>query len=238
MSKEIPIIIPGKVKEYKTKQSKYEMVSPLPTRSILLAPSGSGKTVLLASMVTDIYRDCFARIFIFSPSIEIDGNWSGVKHYIKNNMKLEETEEEQFYFDKYDEEALEDIISTQHKIIKHMKKQNHEKLHQILIIIDDFADQREFVRSSTLLHKLFIRGRHSYISTLVATQQYYALAPIIRINASEMYVFRLRNAKDLESFIDEVSAVTDKKTLMDIYNLAVNDQPYSFLYIKLTAKTK
>jgi hypothetical protein len=27
------------------------------------------------------------------------------------------------------------------------------------------------------------------------------------------------------------------KTLLDIYNLAVNDQPYSFLYVNLRAKS-
>ena len=44
------------------------------------------------------------------------------------------------------------------------------------------------------------------------------------------------NHKDLETFIDEVSAVADKKTLMELYNLATSE-PYSFLYVKLTTKT-
>jgi hypothetical protein len=55
------------------------------------------------------------------------------------------------------------------------------------------------------------------------------------LNATELYIYRLRNYKDLETFIDEVSAVTDKKTLMQIYNLATSE-PYSFLYVNLRAK--
>jgi hypothetical protein len=63
----IPQIKPIKVTEYETKQSKYEMVPNLPVRSIILGPSGSRKTILLQNMVLDIYRDCFSRIYIFSP---------------------------------------------------------------------------------------------------------------------------------------------------------------------------
>ena len=75
MSDNIPQIKPIKVTEYETKQSKYEMVPNLPVRSIILGPSGSGKTILLQNMVLDIYRDCFSRIYIFSPSINVDSTW-------------------------------------------------------------------------------------------------------------------------------------------------------------------
>ena len=47
----------------------------------------------------------------------------------------------------------------------------------------------------------------------------------------------MRNYKDLETFIDEVSAVYDKKTLVVLYN-AATEEPFSFLYVKLTSKTK
>ncbi len=38
----IPKIEPISVKEYITKQSKYDIVGKLPIRTVLLAPSGSG----------------------------------------------------------------------------------------------------------------------------------------------------------------------------------------------------
>ena len=40
---------------------------------------------------------------------------------------------------------------------------------------------------------------------------------------------------DLDAWIEEISALADKKTLLDIYQLATQE-PYSFLYIKLTEK--
>jgi hypothetical protein len=42
-------------------------------------------------------------------------------------------------------------------------------------------------------------------------------------------VYSLRNYKDLETFIDEVSAVADKKTLMQIYQYGDSHEPYSLL---------
>ena len=75
------------------------------------------------------------------------------------------------------------------------------------------------------------------ISTIVATQKFSAIHPIIRTNATELFVYRLRNYKDLESFVEELSALYDKKTLLQLYEHATA-APYSFLYVKLTARTK
>ena len=116
-----------------------------------------------------------------------------------------------------------------------MKQQNYSTIYQILIVIDDFADDPVFSRHSKSLHALFTRGRHSMISTIVSTQKYRAVSNIIRVNATNLYVFRLRNAGDLEAWIDEVSAITDKKTLLQLYQMATAE-PFSFLFIKLNAK--
>ena len=106
-----------------------------------------------------------------------------------------------------------------------------------MIIIDDFADDPIFTRQSKLLHALYTRGRHNVISTITATQKFNAIHPIIRVNATELYVYRLRNTKDLETFVEEVSAVYDKKTLLALYN-AATEEPFGFLYVKLTAQNK
>ena len=81
-----PNIKPIKVKEYSSKQSKYEMCAKLPSRSVILGPSGSGKTILLQNTILDIYRDCFSRIYIFSPSINVDKTWEPVKNYIEKHL--------------------------------------------------------------------------------------------------------------------------------------------------------
>ena len=103
-----------------------------------------------------------------------------------------------------------------------------------MIIVDDMADDPSFTRQSKLLHQLYIRGRHNAISTITSVQKYFCLAPIIRINSTQLYVYKLRNYKDLESIIEELSAIYPKNVLLDIYNKATED-PYSFLYVNLVA---
>jgi len=82
---------------------------------------------------------------------------------------------------------------------------------------------------------LYTRGRHNSISTITATQAFTALSTLIRKNATELYIYRLRHYRDLETFIEEVSALYPKKVLLDLYNMATSE-PYSFLYVNLRAK--
>ena len=76
--------------------------------------------------------------------------------------------------------------------------------------MDDFADDPALSLSSKLLHSLYVRTHHFDISSITTTQKFNAIHPIIRVNATELYVFSLCNMKDLEIFIDEVSVVLDK----------------------------
>ena len=122
-----PKVEPIHVQEYTVKQSKYDVCGKLPIRSVILGPSGSGKTVLLQNMILDIYRDCFSRIFIFSPGIEVDATWRPVKDYIEKHMKVKNSVEEPIYFDHYNPEALESILTTQHKITNFLKQKGDIK---------------------------------------------------------------------------------------------------------------
>ena len=221
--------------EYSCKQSKHGHVPRVPIRMILLAPSGSGKTVLLSNLILNVYRGCFERIFVFSPSIDIDATWKPVKKYQEDVMKVREKDNEKLYFDSYRPDDLETIIQTQAKVTKLAKAQGRKKLFSILIVIDDFADDPVFTRQSKLLHSLFTRGRHISISTIVSTQKFAAIHPIIRVNATSLIVYRLRNYKELEAFLEEISGLITKKELNEIYNLATKEE-YSFLYVNLTAK--
>ena len=105
-----------------------------------------------------------------------------------------------------------------------------------MIIIDDFADNYK-VSHHPLINALFTKGRHSCISTVVATQKFHALSNIIRINATDLYVFRLRNGSDLQAFLNEVGALADKSVILQMYRMAT-EEPFSFLYVRLNAKNK
>jgi hypothetical protein len=227
-------ITPISLKDFTCKQSKHPVMPKLPLRGVILAPSGSGKTVLLSNLILKMYRGCFERIYVFSPSVNVDQTWEAVKKYQEDVMKVKESDDEKLYFDHYNPEELEHIIDTQHKVILHMKKQKHSHLFSVLVIVDDFADDPTFSRHSKLLHSLFTRGRHNSISTIVSSQKFNAVAPIIRVNATFLVVYKLRNTKDLETFLEEISGMIGRKELIELYQMATKD-PYSFLYINLVA---
>ena len=231
----IPTVEPIDIPEYKYKNSKYDMMPKLPMRSVLVASSTGGKTVLIQNLILKIYRGSFERIYIFSPSIDVDDTWNAVKKYIKDVMKVD-TDKEKCFCDDYDPTALQKIIDTQHKVIEYQKKSRSTDLFSNLIIIDDFADDPKFVRYSRILHGLFIRGRHNAISCILSTQKYNVLAPIIRLNTSALFIFRLKNMNEVNNFLEENSALVDKQTLYSMYQQALNDKPYSFLYINTNAK--
>ena len=71
---------PVNVKEYDFKQSKYDVAPRLPFSQIITSPSGSGKGILLQSMILDIYRNVFERIYVWSPSISV----VVIGHQLKN----------------------------------------------------------------------------------------------------------------------------------------------------------
>ena len=51
----------------------------------------------------------------FSPSVDVDYTWHPVKQCVCNEMKVQESEDDKFYYDSYDEAALENVTHTQHK---------------------------------------------------------------------------------------------------------------------------
>ena len=229
-----PNIKPIKERLWDVPESRYPQCAALPLRSIILGPSGSGKGVLLQSLILDVYRDAFERIYVFSPSIDVDSAWLPVKKYCREDRRM--GNEETLFFSEYNPDTLREIIDTQRQVIEYQKGAGHKRpLFQILIVVDDHADDPSFSRHSKLLHSLFTRGRHSQISTIVATQKYNAISPIIRVNATELYVFRLRSSQDLTTFIVENSALVDQATLMRIYKLAT-EEPFSFLFVNLKEK--
>ena len=232
---DIPTVEPIDIPQYKYKNSKYEILPKLPARMIAVANSTGGKSVLIQNLILKIYRGSFERIYIFSPSIHVDDTWTAVKKYISDVMKVD-AEKEQIYYEEYDPVALKKIIETQHKVIDFQKKNKQKEIFSVLIVVDDFADDPRFIRYSNILHGLFTRGRHSAISCILSTQKYNVLAPIIRLNSSALFIFRLKNMNEVNSFLEENSALVDKKALYDMYQQAVNDAPYSFFYINTNAK--
>jgi GTPase SAR1 family protein len=214
--------------KYHSKQSKVEDVPILPMRSLIIGPSASGKTYLLNNLITNIYKKCFERVYIFSQSIYLDRTYDPIKETQK------EIKNEDLYFETFDESALQNIINNHSRIISKLKEEKMSEMYNICIVIDDFIDDRRISNNSKALNSLFIRGRHSFISTICLIQKYISVSPMIRLNVSALMIFKLKNMKDLNALLDETSALINKKKLLEIYERAIEEK-YNFLYINLMA---
>ena len=168
------------------------------------------------------------------------------KEIHKDEMKVD-TEKEQCFFEEYIASDLQQIIEKHHKVIEYQKKNDHKALHSCLLVIDDVADSEKFSRHSSLLNLLYVRGRHNDLTVSTSVQAYRALSRIIRVNSRQFFVFKMRNDKEIETMVEELSAMLinqkmladakniaeAKRLLLEIYSEATSE-PYSFLYCNLT----
>ena len=219
--------------EYCHRQSKYKHLPPVPIRGALVGGSGSGKSRALVSLILEQYRGCFARIYVFSPSVDIDMTWVPVKTFVERELGVD-TDKEPCFFSEWDPPQLEKIISTQYRVVELQKKAKHKRLHSILVVIDDFADRPDLMHhNANLLSRLYFRGRHLGISTLVSSQRLKSIASAIRANLQFLMVWRLRSRSELDSLLEELSAVHPPNVLMSMYKEAT-DKPFGFWMIILT----
>ena len=208
-------------------------------RAICLGPSSSGKSNLLVTLLTDarFYRNLFSRVFWCSPTATVDSSLDVLRRYVETNL---DQDPDEVFHDSVDVDFLEEQIRKQKRVMEHLKKTKaKQKGFGMIIIIDDLADvKRGLPRISKFVDGLFVKGRHWGVSIILSTQKMKLplISPTCRVNATCMFVFRLRNQSDLwESFIYELSALVGKYKLHDAYMAAVSI-PYNFLFIDLLAK--
>ena len=207
----------------------------VPGSGCILGPTGSGKTQLTVQMLLQPYRNVFSRIYVFSPSVHIDNAWDPVREHNRKVLGVDDTKE-QTMWDHWSEEALEQIMARQAKMIKHMKDERKKyggKLLAVCVLLDDLADNPALHKAHGVLASIMTRGRHQGVSAWILSQKMSAMSLISRINFRWMIVFRLRNLKELlDGILYELSAVHDVATLRQMYDQAVS-KPFGFWFINL-----
>jgi hypothetical protein len=211
----------------------------LPSSWVFSGPTCSGKSQAWLTLILRVYKGMWDRIFVFSPSILVDDSYQELrKHLDKMSPR------EKLYFDDMDMGALGKIIADQTAIVE-MCKKNKQKPPQILIVVDDMADRSDVLNrrsgarnGGSHILSLSVRGRHSCISFIISTQALNLCCLPIRKNVRNIVQYRARSQREVDGLVEELAAVYDKDTVRAIYEYAVNDQPYSFLNVKLDAADK
>lgn len=195
-----------------------EHMPKVPSRILITAPSGSGKTQLMGSLLRDEiygYKDVFkGNIFVMSSTFSLkDPAWDDV------NIKEENV------WDDYREDIIEELIEDQENIIKDRGGKDKGVPH-ILLILDDLITQIPQSRQSSLV-KLFVSGRHRLISIWMTTQSYKHCPKAIRLNTTAQIVFKVNNI-ERQAMAEENQV--DSNLFLNLYEIAT-EEPYSFLYI-------
>lgn len=180
--------IPPKTQQIKVKQP-HELLPQLFFTLIIAGPRGSGKSQLIRNLLLrpDMFKNVFKpeHIFIFCPSLDLNGDYDDVKAKWK--------------FPFYSNDAVEKIMALQQGIIKKFGKR---KAPPILLIFDDVLDSGALSWHS-LLETIFIRGRHLNISIIIVSQHINRISRTMRLNADYFAYFKPSNMSELDDFLKQ-----------------------------------
>lgn len=210
---------PPKVYKVKDEETinKFEGLHPhLPQPPSLLLIIGSvrsGKSNLLVNMLCspEMYKDRFEEVHIISNTLNADPKGKLLAKYFSCE-------------DHYDDTMIEAIVEKQ-KSYEDLDRPN------IAVVLDDILT-KDF-KKSNYVSFLATRFRHYGIGLLAfTTQSFRAVSGLIRNNATDIIIMKQQNQKELEKINEEFGDMFPN-IFMELYNKAINDAPYSFLYLDM-----
>ena len=220
MPKKVKSVKPPKLLKVKEpdERGKYREVHPhLPRAPFLLIGAGSvrsGKTCALIGLLRDneqFYGDKYwDKVVVYSNSIF-------------NDPKCKYLEDVFEVHDGFSNTSIEQYIANQ-------KKHKKEDMPTGLLVFDDIIHANFSKGIANSLNTLATRFRHINTSIMIFVQQFRAISPLIRANATDIMIFKQQSSKQLETIAEEYEDLAGE-SFMDYYNQAINDEPYSFLYI-------
>jgi len=188
----------------------------LPQPPALLLIVGSvkqGKSNLLVNLLCnpDMYKDKFDIVKIISNTLNADPKGKLMNKYFECE-------------DHYTDEMVTEIIESQ-------KKYEDFERPTIALILDDILT-KDFKKTNAVSF-LATRYRHYGIGLLAfTTQSFRAVSGLIRNNSNAVIIMRQQNQKELEKINEEYGDMFPG-IFMELYKKAIDDAPYSFLYLDL-----
>lgn len=181
------------------------------------------------------YRGCFVRIYLFSPTAFLDKAWEPLKKYVEGEMGVD-SDKEKWMFEEFDTKALQEQIDLQMKVAELAKTRGHKNIPQVLWIIDDHADDDRIMHSNhNIVASLAIKSRHYGGNLFIATQRYRALANIIRVNLTALFIWPAPNSRERKAIIEELAGHHSEKDIEEMLQ-HIARKPYAFLFADLKAK--
>lgn len=199
---------------------------------ILIAPRGGGKTFWTSWFTSLIHKKIrnYTSVFLFSQTAKVQ---SDAYQFIPEQNKFTNMDN------------LEQLLEMQYNLIaKNKKKGKHKKVRStMLIIFDDIINADGFKKNKTLAD-IFVLGRHykdnlgSLVDTLILSQNFTSIGPIMRKNSNFIIHGRLDSYSDRKAIIESYLSTTNTRKQGYGFVKALNATPYAFLFIFHTKSNK
>jgi len=184
-----------------------------PSLLLIVGSVKQGKSNLLVNLLCnpDMYKDKFDIVKIISNTLNADPKGKLLNKYFDCE-------------DHYNDEMITDIIESQ-------KKMDDFERGSVAIFLDDILT-KDFKKTNAVSF-LATRFRHYGIALLgFTTQSFRAVSGLIRNNATDVIIMKQQNKKELEKIEEEYGDMFSG-IFMELYNKAIEDAPYSFLYLDM-----
>ena len=186
--------------------------------NIIVGKMGSGKTSLMINLVKNVFKKCFAKIYIFIPESSrksIDKDIFG-RHLPEDQL-----------FDELTEENLEYVYNR--------LQEDTEEGDFSLLIIDDFQVQLKDIRIVAILERIITKMRHLRCTVFLLNQNYNKLVKNLRLIVSNIILFNVGKSS-LDFIFDETIQLDKKKYQALIDNCFVNKNDWILINVNGSKK--
>ena len=186
--------------------------------NIIVGKMGRGKTSLMMNLVKNVFKKCFAKIYIFIPESSrksIDKDIFG-RHLPDDQL-----------FDELSEENLESVY--------HRLQEDTEEDNFSLLIIDDFQVQLKNPSIVAILERIITKMRHLRCTVFLLNQNYNKLVKNLRLIVSNIILFNVGKSA-LDSIFDETIQLDKKKYQTLIENVFVNKNDWILINVNGSKK--
>lgn len=222
------------------------IIPKVPFRMLMVGPSHSGKSNFARWLCDNAYKDpkgnprksFFDRIFLLSPTANIDYMWSKLNGLQPKDRHTKPTEAT---LKKILEDAIKAIQGTTSDTVPPLpQKQLHrkkERADKILVIMDDAIAESKLINSPVFL-KFFYQCRHYGISVMLMSQSYKKIPRSARIQGTHVAMFPSVDSEIGRLREDFGPRQLDKKEWAAMVTYAITptpEDPYPFFYIDAKA---